>query len=529
MREEYRKIVSHIDKNKIVSFDVFDTLLIRVCTNPTDIFNYIEEKYAFSGYAKRRIVAEKKARKKNKEVTLKNIYEQDIELLPFYEVEKLAEKENIKLNPIIYELYQYALENAKAVIITTDIYFDKQFMLDLLVENGVKDFKDIFVSCEYGVTKKEGELFDILLSSLDIDKDNLIHIGDNPISDYQSPKKRGIRSFCINKCEDIFLNHYSFRIKNTNTWVGSEFVKLCSMRSCNSYKNYWHRLGFELMGPVCFGYSSWIKKTVEELNIENISVCFVARDGYLLKKCFECLQKTNNTHYIYAPRNISSLVDKNEISEEIYEYRQYLENLKLSDTVIIVDSRTQNFSSQKLLKRFLNKHLIGLYYINSVDDPELEYFSYHSDRNNSILSWNAIEYFLSAPTPSVLKVVKGKPVYAEGDIIEKKRQEAFYDVEKGVLEFVELAKEWRISQHVPEKVIIDWVNNFLMNPSVEDKSAFKEIKFANDPLHQNYAYLNPFFEKPKSIGEYKETCLRKLVLHPRLYGIVRRIYRKLIK
>lgn len=525
MREEYRKIASCIDKNKIVSFDVFDTLLLRVCTTPTDIFHYIEEKYAFFGFAKRRIVAEKKARKNYKEVTLKNIYEQDVELLPFYDVEKVVEKENIKLNSIIYELYQYALKNAKAVIITTDIYFDKQFMIDLLNANGVEGFEDIFVSCEYGVTKKEGELFDILLSKLDIDKDNLIHIGDNPISDYQSPKKRGIKAFCIKKCEDIFLNCYGYRIKNANSWVGSVFVKLCAMRNRNDYKNYWHRLGF---GPVCFGYSSWIKKTIEELNIENCSVCFVARDGYLLKKCYECLQGAGDTHYIYAPRNISSLVDKNELSEEkVYEYKQYLENLQLSDAVIIIDSRTQNFSSQKLLNRFLDKHLLGLYYINSIDDPKLEYFSYHPDRNNSILSWNVIEYFLSAPTPSVLEVVKGKPVYAERGSVEQNREEVFYDVEKGVLEFVELAKKMGISEQIPEKLIADWVNNFLMNPSAEDKSVFKEIKFANDPLHENYTYLNPFFEKPKSIGEYKEIVLRKLVLHPRLYGMVRRVYRKL--
>ena len=76
-------------------------------------------------------------------------------------------------------------------------------------------------------------------------------------------------------------------------------------------------------------------------------------------------------------------------------------------------------------------------------------------------------------------------------------------------------------------MITDWVNNFLMNPCAEDKGAFKEVKFANDALSQNYVSLNPFFEKPKSIGEYKEILLRKLVLHPKLYGIIRRIYRKL--
>ena len=42
--------------------------------------------------------------------------------------------------------------------------------------------------------------------------------------------------------------------------------------------------------------------------------------------------------------------------------------------------------------------------------------------------------FLSAPTPPILKVIKGEPVYAESDMVEQRRQEAFHDVEKGVLE-----------------------------------------------------------------------------------------------
>ena len=63
---------------------------------------------------------------------------------------------------------------------------------------------------------------------------------------------------------------------------------------------------------------------------------------------------------MYAPRNINSAIEKNELSdEEVKDYRQYLENLNLSDTIAIIDSRTQSFSSQKLLKRFLNARLIG--------------------------------------------------------------------------------------------------------------------------------------------------------------------------
>ena len=80
----------------------------------------------------------------------------------------------------------------------------------------------------------------------------------------------------------------------------------------------------------------------------------------MLKKTFEYLYGLNETKYVYAPRNINSAIEKNELSdEEVKDYRQYLENLNVSDTIAIIDSRTQSFSSQKLLKRFLNARLIG--------------------------------------------------------------------------------------------------------------------------------------------------------------------------
>ena len=62
---------------KVVSFDLFDTLLIRPFARPTDLFRLMERFYDVPGFADRRIQAERDARKMiGHGVTLEDIYDQ---------------------------------------------------------------------------------------------------------------------------------------------------------------------------------------------------------------------------------------------------------------------------------------------------------------------------------------------------------------------------------------------------------------------------------------------------------------------
>lgn len=65
----------------VISFDVFDTLLFRPFSNPSDLFMLVGEKLDIMNFTEIRIQAEEEARRKNqllrgnREVTLKEIYE----------------------------------------------------------------------------------------------------------------------------------------------------------------------------------------------------------------------------------------------------------------------------------------------------------------------------------------------------------------------------------------------------------------------------------------------------------------------
>ena len=49
-------------KHDVISFDIFDTLLLRPYVKPTDLFEHLEKLENLSGFANARIKAEKIAR-----------------------------------------------------------------------------------------------------------------------------------------------------------------------------------------------------------------------------------------------------------------------------------------------------------------------------------------------------------------------------------------------------------------------------------------------------------------------------------
>ena len=61
--KQFKKSIKNVD---VVSFDIFDTLLIRPYEKPTDLFKHIEYELAsYREFYKERILAEKRARKKD--------------------------------------------------------------------------------------------------------------------------------------------------------------------------------------------------------------------------------------------------------------------------------------------------------------------------------------------------------------------------------------------------------------------------------------------------------------------------------
>lgn len=138
-------LIELIDKNKIVFFDVFDTLIKRYVEKPEKIFNIVELRYqnlygVKIDFFKRRKEAEKIARKKYTytEVNLDEIY---TELLIYYrkdvcdilkKLELSAELDFCLPNEEIKAVFNYCINNKKRVFIISDMYLKYNTIAEML-------------------------------------------------------------------------------------------------------------------------------------------------------------------------------------------------------------------------------------------------------------------------------------------------------------------------------------------------------------------------------------------------------------
>lgn len=190
------EIKKKIDGSRIISFDVFDTLIERNVEKPEDIFELIKQEYCgqygieISSFREERIRAERLARKNavREEVTLQEIYlafeglqeEQKNRLMNF---EQEMEIKCCKAGEKGHELFEYAQLMNKRIIIISDMYLPTNTVKNILEKNGYKGYDRLFVSSEYGIMKRTGSLYRRMLTETGFSPKEVLHIGDNPVSD----------------------------------------------------------------------------------------------------------------------------------------------------------------------------------------------------------------------------------------------------------------------------------------------------------------------------------------------------------
>jgi len=226
------QIKSKIDQAEIISFDIFDTLLLRSVPHPQDVFTIIAQKYAIENFKKQRIKAEWKAREKTSfcEVTLDEIYAYLPGIKQAYE--KSVEEELLFTNQEMMDLYQYAYMRGKRIIAISDMYLDQDFLYTLLDKNGFNAIEKLFVSSTYKATKVNGNLYAKVLEELQIDNPSkLLHIGDNYHSDVKMAKNMGIKAIHYQKryhYVNLSSCHYKYAVmqQDLESLQRAQYLKL---------------------------------------------------------------------------------------------------------------------------------------------------------------------------------------------------------------------------------------------------------------------------------------------------------------
>lgn len=180
------------EKADIISFDVFDTLVFRDVFFPETVFQFIDTDKNFSS---KRKIAEKKARKSRRgEVTLNDIYY----YLPEFDMNREIEAEftHVYANVEMLDFYNKMKAKNKELIIISDMYLGENVIKSMLESSGY-DLTDVelYISSKYGETKKNGDLFERVIKEKNIQKEKIIHLGDNWLVDYYIPKMKGLQAF----------------------------------------------------------------------------------------------------------------------------------------------------------------------------------------------------------------------------------------------------------------------------------------------------------------------------------------------
>ena len=289
---------------KYISFDIFDTLVVRNVIKPTDVFKVVEEKYnsiykdKISDFSSNRIKAQKDASLKDEKLEtliedfykeLENYYDKDV-CKKLCKIEKEVEINLCVPNKKYIELYRELIENNKKIIITSDMYLDLDTINKILKKCGITKYEKLYLSSLYQKRKSNGSMYDFIIKDLNISSNDLIHIGDNVISDYLIPKFKGIKVQRVkNKKEVMFYNK---RVKDYNYYMLEKFIS----NNIDLSKSYYERMGYETFGPILYGFSKWLQN-----NIKTDKIFFLSRDGYLISKAFNILEKKDST-YFYASR-----------------------------------------------------------------------------------------------------------------------------------------------------------------------------------------------------------------------------------
>lgn len=215
MLQTLRKEICRYD---IVSFDIFDTLLLRDVLFPNDIFHilgtYVEQNKGIAGFQYIRQNEEQNIRQESihEDITLDEIYDRIERVLgvscqDIMQQEMNLEAEYLIQNPIIKQVFDMAIKENKQIWILSDMYLPYEFLAKILSDKGYNGYQRLVVSGEFRKAKFSGNMYRELMDITGVNPQKWLHIGDNIQSDIEIPRKMGITAYHYVALRDRYFSN----------------------------------------------------------------------------------------------------------------------------------------------------------------------------------------------------------------------------------------------------------------------------------------------------------------------------------
>lgn len=312
-RMPLREIFDIVRSFDVISFDVFDTLLLRPYMRPTDLFWKIEVDEGAKGFAAARLLAERRANAKARakglaEATFDEIYAEIPEWREIQPKELAAEEKCLTANPEMVEIYNATKGAGKKVVITSDMYLPEAFLQGVLRKSGIDGWDGFYLSNRQQAQKRTGTLYERLLADQKVAAEKVLHVGDNMLSDVDQANKAGIVAYGYQKVCDKFLDECPFvrtflgrrPSLDKRLLVGAMAMGWHLFKCEHGNWSYWNRIGYLFAGTLGYLYMKFVGEDARRRGVKHLM--FVARDGYVLQKIFKELYPDFRTDYFYASR-----------------------------------------------------------------------------------------------------------------------------------------------------------------------------------------------------------------------------------
>ena len=304
-----KHLLSELSKFRVVSLDVFDTVLTRTSGPPEGHYLWLGNRLLRSGilpcsaevFARARLRVEREVWRRaggmDTRVTLTDFYRELTRILwiPEALIEELVLAE-LKLEAEVLwpipqgrNLIECARDKGVRVVFISDTYFSGSFLEEQLKRHDLWSEDSVCLSSiDFERSKASGRLFDSALKSLNLmHAGSMAHAGDNPHSDVHMPRSRGIKPFWLNGGR---LNRYE-RLLAEERWAtaglgaalaGASRMARLATPSDSVHERAIRDVAAGVAAPFLLGYVLWLLRRARECGLDRLY--FLARDGQVLKE-----------------------------------------------------------------------------------------------------------------------------------------------------------------------------------------------------------------------------------------------------
>ncbi len=359
-RKSKKELIEKIQQYDVISFDIFDTLVMRQTLEPGDVFEIVENRIKKKNI---HILDFKRKRMEADSLcingTIYDIYDclqnmtliSDKEKCNVLHEELMCERSVLLARHEMVEIMQSALVMGKKVCLISDMYLPKDIIEKILISLKITGYSEIYLSCELKM-KKDDRLYERYI------EDNVgkkcLHIGDNFFSDVIKPRQYGIDTYEIKSAYSMLkisnLHGILGYIDTINERIIMGMIISKLFNSPFALFNTggvltirkWEDFGSVFFAPLAIKY---ITDIVKYLNIKKDydGVLFAARDGYLLQHMYEIIRNQKGelpqSYYFLTSRKASlrAAMEAEDIVEILKRYIQYDMNEETIEKYVGID------------------------------------------------------------------------------------------------------------------------------------------------------------------------------------------------